>query len=119
MSKILGTPRMILREMSVDDLDFIAELLAHPEVMRYWPRCYNREEAADWIRRQQARYKRHGIAYWLAISKESHQPIGQAGLLVLKVDEIEEVGLGYIIHRPFWRDGLCHRSCNGLQGVRL
>jgi hypothetical protein len=31
--------------MSPDDLDFVAAMLAHPEVMRYYPKCYSREEA--------------------------------------------------------------------------
>lgn len=87
------------------DLDFVAEMLAHPEVMRYWPRCYDRGEAADWIRRQRERYARDGVGYWIAVRKDSGQPVGQAGLLVLQVDGIAEVGLGYIIHRPFWRMG--------------
>ena len=105
MKIILETHRLLLREMSLDDLDFIAQVVAHPEVMRYWPKCYTRDEAADWIQRQQTRYARDGVGYWLAVSKESRQPIGQAGLLVQQVDGVEELGLGYIIHRPFWRMG--------------
>ena len=46
MKPVLETPRLILREMSVADLDFIAQVLAHPEVMRFWPKCYDRDEAA-------------------------------------------------------------------------
>jgi [ribosomal protein S5]-alanine N-acetyltransferase len=105
MKTVLETDRLLLREMSLDDLDFIAQPLAHPEVMRYWPRCYTRREAADWIQRQQLRYARDGVGYWLAISRESGQPVGQAGLMVLEVDDCEELGLGYIMHRPFWRRG--------------
>ena len=50
--------------MSEADLDFVTGMLAHPEVMRYWPKCYDRNEAADWIRRQQARYAKDGVGYW-------------------------------------------------------
>jgi hypothetical protein len=32
--------------MSMDDLDFIAVQLADPEVMRFYPKCYSREESA-------------------------------------------------------------------------
>ena len=34
MKHVLDTPRLILREMSLDDLDFVAAMLADPEVMR-------------------------------------------------------------------------------------
>jgi ribosomal-protein-alanine N-acetyltransferase len=105
MKTILETHRLILREMSLDDLDFIAEVMGHREVMRYWPRCHSREEAADWIKRQHERYERDGVGYWLAVDKASKQPVGQAGLLVLEVDGKREMALGYIVHRPFWRMG--------------
>ena len=52
--QILETPRLLLREMSLDDLDFVAAMLADPEVMRYSPKCYSRDEAAVWIGRRNA-----------------------------------------------------------------
>ncbi len=105
MTLILETPRLVLRELSLDDLDFVAEMLAHPEVMRFWPRPYTRDEAADWIRRQRNRYFQDGYGYWLALGKANSQPIGQAGLLAQELDGVSETGIGYIIHRPFWRQG--------------
>lgn len=38
---ILETSRLVLREMSLADLDFVAAMLADPEVMRYYPKCYS------------------------------------------------------------------------------
>ena len=40
------------------------------------------------------------------MEKASGQPIGQAGLLRQEVYGVTETGIGYIIHRPFWRRGL-------------
>src|SRR5262245_59651123 len=105
MSAILETPRLVLRELELGDLDFIAELLAHPEVMRFWPRPYSRDGAEAWIRRSQERYAADGYAYWLALDKTSRTPIGQAGLLRQDLGDVIETGIGYIIHRPFWRQG--------------
>src|SRR5260221_4850928 len=113
MKPVLETARLVLREMSLADLDFIAEMLAHPEVMRFWPKCYDRDEAADWVRRQQARYAKDGVGYWLVLERATGQPLGQAGLLVLQVDGREEIGLGYIIHRPFWRKGFAVEAAAG------
>jgi RimJ/RimL family protein N-acetyltransferase len=91
--------------MTAADLDFIAAMLAHPEVMHFWPRCYSRDEAGEWIERQQERYARHGHGYWLALDKASGTPVGQAGIITQDVDGRPQVGLGWIIHRPFWRQG--------------
>ena len=101
----LHTNRLTLRLMSLDDLDFIATMLADPEVMRYYPKCYSREEAIHWIERQQRRYERHGTGFLLVEDKTSGQPIGQVGLLIQNILKRDEFEVGYLIHRPFWRRG--------------
>jgi len=105
MNIILETPRLVLRELSLSDLDFVAAMLAHPEVTQFWPKTYQRDEAEAWIRRYQERYLNDGFGYWLALDRASGAPIGQAGLLRLEVNGAAETGIGYIIHRPFWRQG--------------
>jgi [ribosomal protein S5]-alanine N-acetyltransferase len=104
-NQILETTRLILREMSPDDLDFVAAMLADPEVMRYYPKCYSREEAETWIERQMRRYARHSHGLWLAIEKATGQPVGQVGLLIQQVHGVMEKEVAYLIHRPFWRRG--------------
>lgn len=101
----IETERLFLRELQNSDLDFVAEMLGDPEVMRYWPKPYSREGAADWIARQHQRYEIDGYGYWLAVRKQDGQPVGQVGLLAQEFDGRNEIGLGYIIHRPFWRQG--------------
>ena len=106
MRTILETARLtLLRELSLEDLDFVASMLAHPDVMRFWPRCFSRDEALQWIHSQEDRYARHGHGYWLALDKATGEPVGQAGLLMSEVDGVEEPGLGYMLHRPFWGRG--------------
>ena len=105
MATILETPRLVLREMLPADLDFVAAMLADPEVMRFYPKCYSREEAATWIQRQLRRYARHGHGLWLAAEKATDQPVGQVGLLIQTVRGGEEKEVAYLIHRPFWRHG--------------
>jgi RimJ/RimL family protein N-acetyltransferase len=110
MRAILETPRLVLREMWLGDLDFIAALLADPEVMRFYPRCYSREEAAAWVRRQIVRYEEHGHGFWLVAEKESGEPVGQVGLILQQVEEVAEPEIGYLIHRPFWRRGFASEA---------
>jgi RimJ/RimL family protein N-acetyltransferase len=105
MKHILDTPRLILREMSLADLDFVAAMLADPEVMRFYPKCYSREEAAAWVERQMGRYERHGLGLWLVSDKAPCQPVGQVGLIMQTVRGVEEREVGYLIHRPFWWQG--------------
>jgi [ribosomal protein S5]-alanine N-acetyltransferase len=106
MRTVLETARLRLREMTLDDVDFIAELLADPEVMRFYPRPYTRDEAEGWVTRQLERYARHGHGLWLVEDRVSGEPYGQVGLTWQDVDGAQEPEVGYLIHRPFWRRGI-------------
>ncbi len=106
MDPIIETTRLSFREMSLADLDFVAAMLADPEVMRFYPKRYSRAEAEAWIHRQMDRYARHRHGLWLVLDKSTGQPIGQVGLVLQFVDGVEEPEVGYLIHRPFWRQGL-------------
>jgi RimJ/RimL family protein N-acetyltransferase len=106
MCIVLETGRLVLREMCLNDLDFVATMLADPEVMRYYPRCLARDEAEAWVRRQLDRYARHGHGLWLVLDRTTAEPVGQVGLIMQQVDGVEETEAGYLIHRPFWRRGL-------------
>lgn len=99
------TPRLTLRELTLDDLDFVAEMLGHPEVMQHYPKPLSRGEAQLWIERSLARYRDHGHSFWLVSERSSGTPVGQVGLLLQEVDGRPEPEIGYLLHRPFWKRG--------------
>ncbi|HEY2155866.1 MAG TPA: GNAT family N-acetyltransferase [Isosphaeraceae bacterium] len=112
---VLETPRLALREMTRDDLDFVAAMLADPEVMRHYPRCYTRDEAAEWVDRQIDRYRSHGHGLWLVGDRVSGEPVGQVGLIPPSCAEMPEDEIGYLIHRPFWRRGFASEAAAGVR----
>src|SRR4029078_8855948 len=105
MKTILETARLRLRELVPADLDFMAEMLADAEVMRYYPKRLTRELSTDWIERQIARYQTDGYVLWLAEERESGKPVGQVGLVRQQINGADECEVGYLIHQPFWRHG--------------
>lgn len=105
MGVTLQSERLNLRELDLSDLDFVAAMLADPDVMRFYPKVYTRDEAEAWVLAQQERYARDGFGFWLAIERETGVPIGQAGVLNSEVDGVSEPALAYMVHRPFWRRG--------------
>lgn len=112
---ILETDRLHLREMEITDLDFIATMLADTEVMRYYPATYNRSEALGWVERQRKRYAEHGHGLWLAIDRATGQPVGQVGLLLQDVEGKLEPEIGYLLHKPFWHQGLATEAALGVR----
>ncbi|PYQ63591.1 MAG: GNAT family N-acetyltransferase [Acidobacteria bacterium] len=115
MAPILETPRLALREMSPGDLDFVAAMLGHPEVMRYYPKVYSRNEARTWLERQRERYSRDGHGLWLVEDRATGEPVGQVGLMTQLVDGVKEPEIGYLIHYPFWRRGLASEAALGVR----
>jgi ribosomal-protein-alanine N-acetyltransferase len=106
MSKpILETPRLALREMTWDDLDFLATLLADERVMRFYPKVCTRDEAKAWMTRILDRYAQHGHAFWHTSLRATGEPIGQVGLLLQHVDGVDEPEIGYMLHANHWRQG--------------
>lgn len=116
MKWILETSRLQLREMSLADLDFVAEMLADPAVMRFYPKCYARDEAAAWVQRQIARYEQNGYGLWLVSEKTTGEPVGQVGLVQQWIGETAETELGYLVHRRHWRRGFATEAARGCCG---
>lgn len=110
MKAILQTPRLLLREMHQGDVDFMAEMLGDPEVMRYFPNTEDRAGTIAHIQRQIDRYATWGYGPWLVLSRETNQPIGRVGLIHQILDGVAEVEVGYMIHRPFWRQGFAFEA---------
>lgn len=105
MHTILTTARLQFREMQASDLDFIAEMMSDPEVMRFFPKLATCEEAAANIALNQRRYAEFGHGQWLLEERTTGRPIGRCGLIMQTVDGEPIREVSYMLHRPFWKQG--------------
>ena len=65
--------------------------------------------------RQRKRYAEHGHGLWLAIERTTGQPVGQIGLLLQEVEGNLEPEIGYLLHKPFWHQGLATEAGLGVR----
>lgn len=80
--------------MTVDDLDDMAELLADPAVMAYYPSVKSRVEASRWIDWNLANYERDGYGLWVIESLEG-EFLGDCGLTWQEVNGTPALEVGY------------------------
>jgi [ribosomal protein S5]-alanine N-acetyltransferase len=98
---VLETRWLVLSTMSLDDLDFIEAMMSHPWVMRFYPKRLSRDEAGESIRRTLDRYERYGYGPWLVREKSSGRPVGRVGLIHQFIHGVDEIEVGWMIHRPY------------------
>jgi ribosomal-protein-alanine N-acetyltransferase len=101
---ILETERLTLRELVETDLDFLASMMADPEVSHHYDRRFSREAADAWLHRQIERYHTDGHGLWLATDKNG-KPVGQVGLILQTVEGRKRPEIGWLLDRPQWGKG--------------
>ena len=120
--QILDTPRLILREFSLDDADSLFSVLSDPETMRFYPAPLDRTGVEEWIARNVRRYAKDGHGLWGMVLKTNGELIGDCGLTVQAVESIDEIEIGYHVRRDRWGQGLATeaaRACRDYGFARL
>jgi ribosomal-protein-alanine N-acetyltransferase len=124
---VLETERLILRRLTMDDLEALAKTYADPQVRQYFPEGTlthkETKEELEWI--IDVYYGRYGFGLWATIYKEKGEFIGRCGLLPWKVIESRdggialtsagdetigpagiEVEVAYLLAKEYWGRGL-------------
>ena len=102
---VITTERLTLHEMEQSDFPALCTMLQDPEVMYAWERCFPDEEVRAWIDRNGKRYQEHGCGYWLAVSRDSGEVVGQIGLIPEEIEGHSHSGVGWLLARKHWHNG--------------
>ena len=113
--KVLETDRLILRRLTVDDGEFILELLNDPSWLRFIGDRGVRtlDDARDYILKSLvAMYERLGFGLYLTELKSEGVPIGICGLI--KRDSLEDVDIGFAFLPEFRGQGYAYESASAV-----
>jgi len=107
----LETERLILRQFTPGDAQFVLTLLNEPSFLRYIgdKKVRNIETAEQYLLNGPvASYERNGFGLCLVELKESHTPIGMCGLL--KREELPAPDIGFAFLPDFWNRGFAFEA---------
>ena len=107
-TKVLETPRLILRRFQEGDGDYMYKNWASDsEVTKYltWPTHpsveVSRKINASWVEN----YEKPDYYQWAIVPKELGEPIGSISVVSI-IQEAEAVEIGYCIGRNWWGKGI-------------
>ena len=109
--KIIETERLLLRQLSTGDADFILELLNEPSfIQNIGDRGVRTLADANLyiMNGPVASYARNGFGLYLVILKETNESIGICGLI--KRNGLDDVDIGYAFLPKFWSRGYAVES---------
>jgi len=113
--QLFETERLVARQLSLQDVPALTDILSDPEVMKFSVRGVCDEGATrkfiDWCIEC---YSSHGIGPWALLEKVSDSLIGFCGVGPELVNDVEEINLGYRLARRFWNQGFATEAVNGV-----
>src|SRR6266513_2745946 len=108
---VLETARLILRRLSIDDAEFVLELLNEPSFQRYIgdKGVRNLKDARQYILNGPvASYERNGFGLYLAELKANGIPVGISGLVIR--DTLPDADIGFAFLPAYWSKGYAVES---------
>ncbi|MEH2040818.1 GNAT family N-acetyltransferase [Nostoc sp.] len=112
---ILETQRLLLREMTLSDLDALLLVLGDAKSMRYYPKPFDREMVEKWIERHRHNYAQHGVGLWAMVLKTTGEVIGDCGLVWQEVEGHRELEIGYHVRSDQQMQGYATEAASACQ----
>lgn len=106
MKCIMGeTERLVLRQMTEEDFNFLKLIFSDHETMQYYPSTKNDEETKEWIGWTMENYRKFGIGMWIAEDRHTGEFYGQCGIVPQKIKGAVEMEIGYLFKKSAWGKG--------------
>jgi [ribosomal protein S5]-alanine N-acetyltransferase len=110
MSAILTTPRLYLRQFTLDDAPLMLALNSDVEVLKYVHELplQNLEEAAKVIQERILPQYPNNLGRWAVHLNDTNEFIGWCGLKYRP--ELDEIDLGYRYIKKYWGNGYAYEA---------
>lgn len=113
---IFETPRLIVKNININEYDLISELEKDPEVMKFIGHgARTDEEILEGIHKAVAHFKKYGFTFGSVYEKATGNFIGRGGLFKHQWDDTShEIEIGYRFFKQYWGQGYASELLTGL-----
>lgn len=101
----IETERLILRELTMQDLEDMHKILSDPESMQHYPQPFSVDKSKQWIQWNLDNYRTFGFGLWAVILKSSNLFIGDCGITMQNINGKLEPEIGYHINKAYTGKG--------------
>ena len=101
----IETDRLLLREMSLSDMEALSSILQDENVMYAYNGAFSDEETLAWMQKQLRRYREHGFGLWGIFQKSTGEMIGQCGITMQEYKGGQVPEIGYLLAHKYWHKG--------------
>jgi ribosomal-protein-alanine N-acetyltransferase len=102
---VARTDRLTLRELTLDDVDVLHEVLGDPLAMEHYPAAKTRAETEGWILWARESYESNGFGLWAVELNVDATLLGDCGPMLQPVEGELVPEIGYHIVRREWGHG--------------
>ena len=105
MQALPETKRLFLREWTMQDLDAWAAILSDAEVMRYYPKPFDRQKVQDWIAWNLENYRTDGFGLWAVHLRATGELLGDCGITMQQIHRQHLPEIGFHMKKSVWGQG--------------
>ena len=106
---LIETDRLLLREMSLSDMEALSSILQDENVMYAYNGAFSDEETLVWMQKQLQRYKDHGFGLWGMFLKGTGEMIGQCGITMQEYRGGQVPEIGYLLAHKYWHKAMLRK----------
>jgi [ribosomal protein S5]-alanine N-acetyltransferase len=105
MVMLLETPRLLVREFTLDDLDGLTAVYADPQVLWWEPEPYTRRKTQEALSAIIGRYAGDGIGEYAMVSRATGEVVGECGPAYREIEGRLLPELGWCVRSDHWDRG--------------
>ena len=101
----IETARLLLREMTPDDLPALEAIMRDEQTMYAYNGAFTTPDIEAWLNKQRENYRKWGFGLWAVVLKATGEMIGQCGLTMQDYNGTQVLEVGYLFQRAYWHQG--------------